>query len=93
VLEAERSGRQFSLNDEKLLDISDSMLRCPSKSWRKWSQEEGIGLETAHKAVGKQLKLFIYKVTSVQDLKPAEHENEYIHKKHLTSRPAGSVWE
>jgi hypothetical protein len=31
MLDAERSGRPSKLNDEKLLDISDSMLRSPSK--------------------------------------------------------------
>jgi transposase len=56
VLNAERSGRPSKLNDEKLLDISDSMLRSPSKSLRKLAQEEGIGLAIAHKAVRKQLK-------------------------------------
>jgi transposase len=47
VLDAERSGRPFKLNDKKLLDISDSMLRRPSKSLRKLAQKEGIGLATA----------------------------------------------
>jgi transposase len=32
VLDAERSGRPSELNDKKLMDISDSMLRSPSKS-------------------------------------------------------------
>jgi transposase len=31
VLDAERSGKQSKLNDKKLIDISDSMLRSPSK--------------------------------------------------------------
>jgi transposase len=38
VLDAERSGRPSVLNDKKLMDISDSMLRSQSKhctSWRK----------------------------------------------------------
>jgi transposase len=52
VLEAERSGRPSKLNNEKLLDISDSMLWSPSKSLRKLAQ-----LATAHTAVRKQLKL------------------------------------
>jgi hypothetical protein len=34
VLDAERSGRPSKLNDKKLMDISDSMLRSPSKSLR-----------------------------------------------------------
>jgi hypothetical protein len=49
--------RPSKLNDEKLLDIPDSMLQSPSKSLRKLAQEEGIGLATMHKAVRKQLKL------------------------------------
>jgi transposase len=57
VLYAERIGRPSKLNDEKLLDIFDSVLRSPSKSLLKLAQEEAIGLATAHKAVGKQLKL------------------------------------
>jgi hypothetical protein len=36
------------------------------------AQEEGIA--TAHNAARKQLKLFPYKVTVVQDLKAADHE-------------------
>jgi hypothetical protein len=35
VFDAERNGRPSNLNDKKLLDISDSMLRSPSKSLRK----------------------------------------------------------
>jgi hypothetical protein len=37
VLDAERSGRPSKLNDKKLMDISDSMLRSPSKSLRNWA--------------------------------------------------------
>jgi hypothetical protein len=50
VLEAKQSGRPSKLNGEKLMDISGSMLRSPSKSLRKSSQEEDIRLATAHKA-------------------------------------------
>jgi transposase len=32
VLDAEQSGRPSKLNDKKLMDISDSTLRSPSKS-------------------------------------------------------------
>jgi transposase len=39
VLDAERSGRPSELNDKFFLDISDSMLRNPSKSLRKLAQE------------------------------------------------------
>jgi hypothetical protein len=56
VLGVERSGRPSKLNDEKFLNISDSMLWSPSKSLPKLAQEEGIGLATANKAVRKQLK-------------------------------------
>jgi transposase len=34
VLDAERNGRQSKLNDKKLMDISNSMLRSASKSLR-----------------------------------------------------------
>jgi transposase len=40
VLEAERCGRPSKLNDKKLKDISDSVLRSPSKSLRKLTQEK-----------------------------------------------------
>jgi hypothetical protein len=46
-----------------LMDISDSMLRSPSKSLRKLAQEKDIGIATAHKAVREKLNLFPYKVT------------------------------
>jgi transposase len=48
VVDAERSGRPSELNDIKLMDIYDSMLRSPSKSLRKLAQEKNIGLVTAH---------------------------------------------
>jgi hypothetical protein len=56
VLDGERSVRPSELNDEKLIDVSDSMLCSPSKSLRKLAQEKGIGLATVHKAVREKLK-------------------------------------
>jgi transposase len=44
VLYAERSRRPSKLNYKKLMDISDSMLRSPSKSFRKLAQGNDIGL-------------------------------------------------
>jgi hypothetical protein len=44
-------------NDRKLMDISDYMLRSPSKSMRKLAQEEDIWLATAHKAVRENSQL------------------------------------
>jgi transposase len=67
VFDAEQSGRPSKLNDKKLMDICDSMLRSPSKSLRKLAQEKDIGLATAHKAVRAKLNLFPYKVTAVQE--------------------------
>jgi transposase len=61
VLGAKRSGRPSKLNDKKLRDISDSMLRSPSKSLRKLAQEKDIGLATAHKAAREKRNLFTYK--------------------------------
>jgi transposase len=69
VLDGEQSGRPSKCNDKKLVDISDSMLRSPSKSLRKLAQEEDIGLATAHKAVREKLylqKLFANKIKWVQ---------------------------
>jgi hypothetical protein len=45
VLDTERSGRPFNFNDKTFMDISDSMLRSPSKSLCKWAQEKYIGLQ------------------------------------------------
>jgi hypothetical protein len=74
VLDAERSGKPSKLNDKKLMDISDSVLWSPSNSLRKLAQEKDVGLATAHKAVREKLNLFPYKVTAVQELKPANDE-------------------
>jgi hypothetical protein len=38
------------------------------------AEEEGIKVATVHKVVQKQLKLFPYKVTAGQELKPMSHE-------------------
>lgn len=74
VEDAERSGRPRKLNEQKLLDISDSMAQSPRKSMRKLAQQHDIGLATAHKAVRKELNLFPYKVMCVQELKPSDHD-------------------
>jgi transposase len=79
VLDTERSGRPSKVNDEKLMDISDLMLRSPSKLLCKLTQEEDIELATAHKAVREKLNLFPYKVTVVQELKLADHEKRIEH--------------
>ena len=55
---AERCGRPAKLSEEKLLEISESMLQSPSKSLQKLAQQHDIGLATAHKAVKRELKLF-----------------------------------
>jgi hypothetical protein len=55
VFDAERSWRPSKLNDKKLMDISDSVLRSPSKPLRKLAQDVDIGLATAHKVVRKQI--------------------------------------
>jgi hypothetical protein len=51
MLDADRSNRPSKLNDKKLMDISDSILRIPSKSLRNLAQE------TARKAIREKLKL------------------------------------
>jgi hypothetical protein len=55
------------------MDISDSMLRSPSKSLRKLVQEKDIGLAKARKTVREKSNLFPYKATAVQELKPTDH--------------------
>jgi transposase len=57
VLDAERSGRPSKLHDKKLMDVSDYLLRSPSKSLPELAQEKDNRLATSHKAVRKKLKL------------------------------------
>jgi hypothetical protein len=73
------------------MDVSDSMLRSPSKSLRKLAQEKDIALATAHKAVREKLNLFPYKVTAVQELKPADHEvhSDFPNALYVTCRVLG----
>lgn len=49
VHDAGRSGRPSVLTEEKLLDISDRILKSPSKSLRKLAQETSISYFAAHK--------------------------------------------
>jgi hypothetical protein len=56
------------------MDISGPMLRSASKSLCKLAQEKDIGHVTAHKATREKSQLFPYKVTAVQELKPADHK-------------------
>jgi hypothetical protein len=77
VLDAERGGRPSTLNNKKLKDISNSTLRSSSKSLRKLAKEKNIGLATSHKVVRENLQLFPYKVTAVQEMKPADHEKPF----------------
>ncbi|XP_076373298.1 uncharacterized protein LOC143258180 [Tachypleus tridentatus] len=68
VDDAKRCGRPAKLSKEKKLDISDNVMQSPSKSLRMLAQQHDIGLKTAHKAVRKKLKLFPYKIMTVQEL-------------------------
>lgn len=81
VEDAERSGRPRKLDEQKLLDISDSMAQSPKKSMRKLAQQHDIGVATAHKAVRQELNLFPYKVRCVQELKPSDNDKRlnYCH--------------
>jgi transposase len=72
VLDAERSGRPSEVNDKKLMDISDCMLRSASKSLRKLAQEKDIGLATAHKAAREKLNLFPNKRRSATKIKQVQ---------------------
>lgn len=74
VDDAKRCGRPAKLSEEKLLDISDSVLQNPSKSLRKLAQKHDIGLGTIHKAVRRELQLFPYRIMAVQELKITDHE-------------------
>jgi hypothetical protein len=85
VLDAERSGKPSRINDKKLMDISYSMPRSPSKSLRKLVQEKDMGLTTTHTAVRENLNLFSYKVTAVQELKLADHETRIRYCKWFTN--------
>jgi len=64
---------------------SDSMLWSPSKSLHKLVLEEDIGLATAHKAVREILKIFPYKVTVMQELKPADCEKRICYRERFTN--------
>jgi hypothetical protein len=81
VSDSERSVRPSQINHKKLMDNSNTMLRSPSKSLRKLAQEKYIGLATAHKAVREKPNLFPYKVTAMQELKPACEEARDIFSK------------
>ena len=72
VIDASRSGRPSKATKEKLEDISDRLLRSPSKSLRKLSQQSGLSLGLTHKVVRKELKLYPYKVRAVQELKDTD---------------------
>ncbi|XP_076352672.1 uncharacterized protein LOC143248124 [Tachypleus tridentatus] len=74
VDDAKRCGRPRKLSEEKMLDISDSVMQSPSKSLRKLAQQRDIGLGTAHKAVKKKLKLFPYKIMAAQALEATDNE-------------------
>jgi hypothetical protein len=67
------------------MDISVSMLQSPSKSLHKLVQEKDIGLTTAHEAVQEKLNLFPYKVTSVQELKLADHVKQICYCEWFTN--------
>jgi transposase len=73
VLDAERSGRPSKLHDKKSMDISNTMLRRPSKSLRKLAQEKDIGLATANKASREKLNLFPQKVTNPEQPSRGHH--------------------
>lgn len=72
VADAPRSGRPSVLSDDKILDISDKMAISPNKSLRRLALESEVSYGTAHTAVKKKLKLFPYKVTAMQELKPTD---------------------
>jgi hypothetical protein len=73
------------------MNISDSMLRSPSKLLRKLVQEKYIGLANAHKAVRENLHLFPYKATEVQELKLANQElhSDFPNALYITCRILG----
>jgi hypothetical protein len=54
VLDTEGSWKPSKLKDKTLKDISDSMLRSPSKSLIMFRQAKDIGLATVHKSVRKK---------------------------------------
>ncbi|KAJ4428478.1 hypothetical protein ANN_24515, partial [Periplaneta americana] len=63
VQDAARSGSPHPpvLTEDKLLDISDRMLKSPTKSLRKLAQQTNILYTSAHKAVKQELNLYPYK--------------------------------
>lgn len=79
VHDVPRTGRPTLLTDGKLDEISDIMLRSPSKSTRKLAQETGISKWTAHKAVRHKLQLFPYKVTVVHELQQTDYGKRVLY--------------
>ena len=69
-----RSGRPTKLDEDKLDAINDKMMQSPSKSMRKLSQETNLSVGSKHQGAKKELGLFPYKATAVQELKVTDFE-------------------
>jgi hypothetical protein len=67
------------------MDISDCMLRSPTKSLYELAQEKDIGLATAHKAVREKPNLFPYKVTALHEVKLADREKRIRYCERFTN--------
>jgi hypothetical protein len=71
-------GDDLNFNDKKLVDISDSVLRSPSKSLPKLAQAKHIGLATAYTAVREKSNLFPYKVTKPVQTDARGHNFQHL---------------
>jgi hypothetical protein len=74
VCDIKRSRRSSVLTEDKLLNITDSMMQIPSKSIRKLAPQHHIAVGKAHVAVRRKLNLSPYKVIAVQELKQTDNE-------------------
>jgi hypothetical protein len=74
VQDGPRSGSSSVLPQQILDDISDRLLQSPKKSLRKLTQQTGLSYGSTHKAVKIELKLFPYKVSTVQQLENADYQ-------------------
>ena len=69
VLDEDRSGRPSVTSPEKKEEISDALLRSPSKSIRRLAQQTAVSKSTAHRIVRNELKLYPYRIKVVHQLK------------------------
>lgn len=74
VEDAPRSGRP-AVSEEKCLDIQDRILKSPSKSLRKMSQQVNVSVSTVHKILKHRLNFHPYRISVVSELKECDNQS------------------